>query len=225
MLWDRWKHITKLDPDKRITEKSIDIIVSSGTDAIVISGTQNVTEKNTAKILSMLKEYDIPKIIEPSNPESMRCEYDVDQLFIPSIMNAKDVTWLIGKHKEWVQDCDIDWDRIVPEAYIVMNPNSAVSRLTSANTDLNADEVAAYASVAEKYFNFPIVYIEYSGMYGDPSIVRSVKSRLEKASLFYGGGIDYSEKAREMKMIADVIVVGNVLYDDIERFLETIPGE
>jgi phosphoglycerol geranylgeranyltransferase len=60
--WKEWKHITKLDPDKQITETALGTIIESGTDAIMISGTQNITDKNVSQLITLLKEYKIPKI-------------------------------------------------------------------------------------------------------------------------------------------------------------------
>jgi phosphoglycerol geranylgeranyltransferase len=48
---------------------------------------------------------------------------------------------------------DIVWEKVIPEAYIVLNPNSAVGRVTGADCNISAQEVAAYASVADHYFN------------------------------------------------------------------------
>jgi phosphoglycerol geranylgeranyltransferase len=107
----------------------------------------------------------------------------------------------------------IPWECLVPEAYIVLNPNSSVGKVTKAICDLKADEVAAYAAVADHYFHFPIVYIEYSGTFGDPNVVKAASDALDNSILYYGGGINSAEKAAQMSRYADTIVVGNAVYD------------
>jgi phosphoglycerol geranylgeranyltransferase len=219
--WLNWRHITKLDPDKHISRDDLDVIVKSGTDAIMVSGTQNITTKNTSRLLSMLEDYAIPKILEPVTPEIVVYE-GIDYLFVPQVLNTGDFKWLIGRHVEWIKRYPIRWEVVVPEAYIVLNPNSAVAKLTTAKTDLTIEEIIAYGVYAERYLHSPIVYVEYSGTYGDPEVVKNLKPALNNASLIYGGGIDSKEKAIEMKSHVDVIVVGNVVYDNLDMFLETI---
>ncbi len=215
-----WRHITKLDPDKPISESDLETIVSSGTDAIMVSGTQNITEENTSMLISRLRGYELPKILEPVIPEAIT--YDgVDYVFVPLVLNALDSQWIVGRHVDWIKNHAIIWDKVVPEAYIVLNPESAVAKLTGAKTDLSIDDVIAYALYAERYLHLPIVYIEYSGMYGDPELLNAVNAHCN-ATIFYGGGIDSSDKAKEMKKYADVIVVGNVVYEDMDRFLDTL---
>ncbi|VUT27894.1 MAG: Geranylgeranylglyceryl phosphate synthase [Candidatus Syntrophoarchaeum sp. GoM_oil] len=222
-IWKQWKHITKLDPDRPISEAEIKAVIDSGTDAIMISGTQNITGKNVKRLLTALEGYSIPKILEPSAPEVVSSK-GVDYIFVPSVINSSGLEWVIGKHIEWAKMGKIEWDMIVPEAYIVLNPDSAVGMVTGAKTELTEADVAAYCICAERYFNFPVIYIEYSGTYGDPKIVKAAKDALSDATLFYGGGITNREEALEMKNCADTIVVGNVLYEaGIERFLETVP--
>lgn len=219
--WKNWNHITKLDPDKHVSQNDLKTIVESGTDAIMISGTQNITSKNTAQLISLLKDYEIPKLLEPATPEAVMYE-DIDYIFVPLVINAGDLKWVVGKHVEWIRTHTIQWDRVIPEAYIVLNPESAVAKLTKSMTDVTPGEVIAYAQYAEKYLRLPIIYIEYSGTYGDPSMVKELSESLTEASLFYGGGIDSKEKAAEMKSYADVIIVGNVVYTDMDKFIETI---
>jgi len=221
--WKNWKHITKLDPDKYLSPADLETIVGSGTDAIMISGTQNITDTNVGQLISLLKEYnDIPKILEPVTPDAV-LGGEVDYIFVPLVLNAGDLKWIVGKHKDWIQTHAIDWEKVIPEAYIVMNPESAVAKLTKSKTELTSDEVIAYAQYAEKYLRLPIVYMEYSGTYGDPIMVKRLRDALNEASLFYGGGIDSRMTAAEMMRYADVIVVGNVVYTDIDKFIETIP--
>ena len=85
--------------------------------------------------------------------------------------------------------------------------------MTKAICNLKPEEVAAYTTVADHYFHFPIVYIEYSGTYGDPAVVKAASGVLDKSLLYYGGGINSAQKAAEMSKYADTIVVGNAVYD------------
>lgn len=221
---ESWEHITKIDPDKEITQDVVDKIVKSGTDALMISGTQGVTPKKLKRILKMVDKHDIPKILEPSNPSNV--VYDnFDSIYVPSVINSQDPQWIFGHHKDWAKHFDPKWGEITKEAYIVLNPDSAVGKVTKACTDLSKEEVAAYAEAAEKYFDFPVIYIEYSGTFGDPEVVRAVKEKLEDAKLFYGGGIKSAEQSRKMAKHADTVIVGNVIYEEgYETFLSTVKG-
>jgi phosphoglycerol geranylgeranyltransferase len=214
MKWKDWVHVTKLDPDKQLKPGDIEAIAASGTDALMLSGTLNVTVENLAALQKQLKTYDLPLVMEPAGPEAVLMQ-GIDFVFVPSVMNTTDVQWLVGKHRAWVQQQKgkIPWDSIVPEAYIVLNPDSSVGKVTKSLCDLKPDEVAAYATIADFYFHFPIVYLEYSGMYGDLNVVKAVFEALDKAILYYGGGINSAEKAAQMSKYADTIVVGNAVYD------------
>lgn len=220
--WARWKHVTKLDPDKQISAAQLCQIVESGTDALMISGTQNITDKNVAQLIELVRDYDIPKILEPATPEAVLDDF-VDLILVPLVLNTGDLQWIVGKHKDWIMNYTVNWEKVYAEAYIVLNPESAVAQLTKATTQLNARDVEAYAQYAEKYLGIPIVYLEYSGKYGDPTVVKVVGEALTRATLFYGGGITSQETAQEMAQYADVIVVGNVVYEDFEQYLATIP--
>jgi len=214
MKWKEWVHVTKLDPDKQLRTGDIDAIAASGTDALMLSGTLNVTQENLSSLLKQVKAYNLPLVMEPAGPEAVLTD-GIDYVFVPSVMNTTDIQWIVGKHRTWVQQQKrtIPWDTIVPEAYIVLNPDSSVGKVTKALCDLKAEEVAAYTTVADRYFHFPIVYIEYSGIYGNPAIVQAASEVLDKSILYYGGGINSAERAAEMSRYADTIVVGNAVYD------------
>ncbi len=214
MKWKDWVHVTKLDPDKQLKPGDIDAIAASGTDALMLSGTLNVTKENLAALQKQLKAYDLPLVMEPAGPEAVLLQ-GIDYVFVPSVLNSMDVQWIVGKHRLWVQQQKgkIPWEYLVPEAYIVLNPNSSVGKVTKAVCNLKADEVAAYAAVADHYFHFPIVYLEYSGTFGNPEVVKAASDALEHSILYYGGGINSADKAAQMSKYADTIVVGNAVYD------------
>lgn len=214
MKWKDWVHVTKLDPDKQLKPGDIDAIAASGTDALMLSGTLNVTKENLAALQKQLKAYDLPLVMEPAGPEAVLMQ-GIDFVFVPSVLNSMDVQWIVGKHRMWVQQQNkkIPWEYLVPEAYIVLNPNSSVGKVTKAVCDLKAEEVAAYATVADHYFHFPIVYLEYSGTFGDPNVVKAASEAIDNSILYYGGGINSAEKAAQMSKYADTIVVGNAVYD------------
>ncbi|MDY6818239.1 MAG: putative phosphoglycerol geranylgeranyltransferase [Halobacteriales archaeon] len=225
--WGDWDHVVKIDPDKELPpDVSYADICQTGTDALQIGGTTGITESKMAEVIQATGEYDVPVFLEPSNPGVVVHRDELDGYLVPTVMNAGDAAWITGAHKEWVRlDPDIDWSRTWTEAYIVLNPEAAVATTTGANCDQSPDDVAAYATVAERMFNQPIVYIEYSGTFGDPETVAAAAEALDSATLFYGGGIRTYEAAREMRQHADTVIIGDLAHDEgIEAVRETVNG-
>lgn len=221
--WKDWRHITKIDPDKPCSNEMIEVIVESGTDAIVVGGTQNISREKVLNVYKLLRPYSIPKILEVSKIDAIT--FGFDGYLIPTVLNAGDPKWIIGAHAKAVKRAGklMDWSIVLPEGYIILNPQCAAAKLTEAKKPLKKRDILAYSSCGENLFKLPIIYIEYSGTYGDPKIVRSVKGILKRAHLFYGGGIDNAQKAKEMGQFADTIVVGNMIYTDaIENLKDTV---
>ena len=48
--WKTWAHVTKLDPDKNLNEEQMAEIATSGTDALMLSGTLNITRENMQEL-------------------------------------------------------------------------------------------------------------------------------------------------------------------------------
>jgi phosphoglycerol geranylgeranyltransferase len=222
MNWKQWVHITKLDPDRSLDRDAIETVATSGTDAIMLSGTLDVTPEKLAVLYDCVRDYNLPIVVEPAEPGGARFD-GMDLVFVPSVLNASHPRWIVGQHERWVRNYPIDWQRVVPEAYIVLNPDSSVAKVTGSDCTLAPADVAAYAAVADRYFRFPVVYIEYSGTYGDPAVVQAVSEVVTDARVFYGGGINSAERAAEMSGYADTIIVGNAVYEaGIEALKATV---
>ncbi|OHX51121.1 geranylgeranylglyceryl/heptaprenylglyceryl phosphate synthase [Planococcus salinarum] len=222
MEYQSWRHVFKLDPAKEITDGHLERICKSGTDAILIGGSDDVTLENVLDLMARVDRFTVPVVLEISTVESVAPGFDL--YFIPTVLNSRDPKWIKGLHHEAIREYGdlMDWEELIPEGYCILNPDCKAARLTDADTLLNDDDVVAYARLAEHFFKLPIFYMEYSGIYGNPELVKEVKGHLSGTRLFYGGGIDSAEKAREMAKFADTVVVGNVIYSDIEQAIRTV---
>lgn len=217
-----WRHVFKLDPDKEISDEHLDRICTSGTDAIVVGGSTGVTFDNTIDLLARVRRYELPCVSEISTIEAVVPGFDL--YLIPVVLNSRQGQWITGRHREALKQFGkmLPWESLVPEGYVVLNEDSTVARLTQADANLGRQDVIACANLTEKLFRLPVCYLEYSGKFGDMDLVREVRDTLEESQLFYGGGIDSAERARQALAAADTIVVGNIIYEDIERALETV---
>jgi phosphoglycerol geranylgeranyltransferase len=225
--WAEWDHVVKVDPDKTLAEgESFADVCRTGTDAIEIGGTTGVTVEKISAVIDSCAAHDVPVYIEPGIDATVVHSEHLAGYLIPVVFNAGEVSWITGAHKEWVRlDGEIDWEQTYTEAYIVLNADSSVATYTQADCDLDGEEVAAYATIAERMFGQPIVYVEYSGTYGDPEVVGAAREALDTATLFYGGGIADYESAYEMGARADTVVVGDLVHDaGVEAVRETVRG-
>ncbi|CAM5217353.1 Heptaprenylglyceryl phosphate synthase OS=Ureibacillus acetophenoni OX=614649 GN=pcrB PE=3 SV=1 [Ureibacillus acetophenoni] len=222
MEYKNWRHVFKIDPAKEISDEALEMICESGTDVILVGGTDGVTIDNVIDKLVRIRRFTVPVALEISSIDSVTPGFDY--YLIPSVLNSTDTRWVKDLHHEAIKEYGdiLVWDELIAEGYCVLNPDCKVAKETNANTDLTEEDVIAYARLAENFFKLPIFYLEYSGTYGDPNLVSAVKEVLSEAKLFYGGGISSPEQAREMASIADTIIVGNIIYDDLKQALKTV---
>jgi putative glycerol-1-phosphate prenyltransferase len=218
----QWKHIFKIDPEREIDEMTLERLCLSGTDAIMVGGTTGATFENVIDLLARIRRYEVACVLEVSHVDAIVPGYDL--YFIPLVLNAENPEWFLKPHREALKELGgiMEWDKVLMEGYVVLNPESTVAQMTQSEPELSDSDVVAYARMVDRMLRFPICYIEYSGTWGDMVLVRKVKSVLKDASLFYGGGIDSREKALEAMESSHTIVVGNIIYEDVERALETV---
>ncbi|PWK14882.1 heptaprenylglyceryl phosphate synthase [Tumebacillus permanentifrigoris] len=221
--WREWRHVVKLDPDRPLADEVLAAIHRAGTDAVLLGGTQRITYEKVNALLGRLRRLapDLPVWQEVSTEEAV--VDGVDGYAVPVVLNAGNPRWLIGEHVRAVLRYRpfIDWSRVLVEGYLVLNPDCAVAELTQADTTLTVEQAAAYAVAGEALFSMPVIYLEYSGAYGNLATVKEICRLVEQAHLFYGGGIDSYEKAAEMGAHADTIIVGNALYGENWRAVLT----
>ncbi|MBT2733814.1 heptaprenylglyceryl phosphate synthase [Bacillus sp. ISL-7] len=217
-----WRHVFKLDPNKEIAEDRLEKICESGTDAIIVGGSDGITLEKVLDLMARIRRFSVPCVLEVSTIETVTPGFDL--YFIPTILNSSDTKWITGLHHQAVKEFGeiMDWEEIIMEGYCILNEDCKAAKLTNAKTNITNEEVIAYAVMAEKMFQLPIFYVEYSGKYGDVELVANVKKSLENTILFYGGGITTIEHASEMAKHADVIVVGNAIYENFDLALETV---
>lgn len=218
----QWEHVFKLDPAKTISDKDLEALCISNTDAIIIGGTDDVTEDNVLHLMSRVRRYPLPLVLEISNIESIVPGFDY--YFIPSVLNSDDVTYHNGILHEALKMYGhmINFDEVYFEGYLILNPNSKVAALTHAHTELDIEDIEAYALMVEQLYHMPIMYLEYSGTFGDIEKVKAASEILSSSQLFYGGGITNLKEAQAMAETADTIVVGDIIYNDIKNALKTV---
>ncbi|BBH23958.1 heptaprenylglyceryl phosphate synthase [Paenibacillus baekrokdamisoli] len=221
-IYGQWRHVFKLDPDREISDEALDAICMSGTDAIIVGGSSGVHYDNTVDLMSRIRRYEVTCALEVSNEESAVPGFD--HYFIPLVLNTGDAEWIAGRQIRALRKFGafIPWEHTSAEGYLILNPDSVVARLTGAQTDLDADGVGAHVYMADRLMRLPIVYLEYSGKFGDMELIKRVGRMLTSAQLFYGGGIDTADKARQAARIAHTVIVGNIIYDSLEAALTTV---
>ena len=216
-----WRHIFKLDPNKPIDDESLEKICESGTDAVIVGGTDDVTLDQVLDLLARIRRYQVTCILEVSNLSAVTPGYDF--YFIPMVLNTENPNWLIDYHQQAVKEYGefIEWEELKAEGYIMLNPQAKAYQWTESK-QVTDEDVIAYAQVAEHLMHLPFVYMEYSGTYGDVKLVEKVSQELDQSLLIYGGGITTKAEAREMARHADIVVVGNVIYENLNAALRTV---
>jgi putative glycerol-1-phosphate prenyltransferase len=217
-----WKHVFKLDPARSLHDDALERVCLSGTDAIIVGGSSDISYDNTVDLLSRIRKYELPCVLEISTTEAIVPGFDL--YFIPVVLNAGHTEWITGQHQRALRDYGalLRWEQMIPEGYVILNENCTAAALTEANCDLTEQDIMAYARLADKLFRMPIFYMEYSGVFGNMEWVQQAAKVIQGAQLFYGGGIDSPEKALQASAAADTIVVGNVVYDNLEQAIATV---
>lgn len=213
--WKMWRLVAKLDPDKTLHKESLEIITKKSIDGIIVGGTQGINYINTIGLVQSIREtgYSGPLVQEISVEDVV--VPNVDAHFIPVVLNAEDKKWLVDLQLSAIKRYRplIRWNNVLTEGYLIGNKHSSAGRLTNAR-DMSIEDVIAYTVLAEMIFNLPLLYLEYSGVFGDMELVRAVSETRKNIHLFYGGGITEPEHIASVAPLVDTLVIGNIFYDN-----------
>ncbi|PAQ16722.1 geranylgeranylglyceryl/heptaprenylglyceryl phosphate synthase [Bacillaceae bacterium SAOS 7] len=217
-----WRHVFKLDPNKEIDDETLERLCESGTDAILIGGSDGVTLENVLDLMARVRRYTVPCVLEVSTIESITPGFDL--YFIPTVLNSQKAEWITGLHHEAIKEFGelMDWEEIYAEGYCIANPDCKAAALTEAKASLSKEDIVAYAMMAENMMRLPLFYLEYSGAYGDVETVKAVRETLNNTTFIYGGGIQTANQAKEMAQYADIVVIGNVIYEQLAEAIKTV---
>lgn len=222
MDFHAWRHVFKLDPNKRLEDEALSALIQSGTDAFLIGGTDGIDAENTFTLFNRLNGCGVPVALELSHPDQTIRGFD--HYFIPTVLNAGMVDWVVGHQVRAFERHGhlFEARHVTGQGYIVLNGAAKVAEVTEARTELSLEQVVAYAETGHHLFRLPSLYLEYSGTFGSPDVVKEVRLAVPDAHLFYGGGIDGAEAAMKMAAHVDTIVVGNVIYENLDGALATV---
>jgi putative glycerol-1-phosphate prenyltransferase len=218
--------VTKLDPERPLEAHTLDAVLASGTDALIVGGSTGMTQEAVQRMLDLLRGAPVPVALEVSTLEAAMPGAGL--FLIPLVLNTPDGDWMGGAQARALTGILphygplIPWHLLLPEAYLVLNPEATVARLTGARADLDVAAAAAYAAFAGRVLRLPMIYVEYSGIFGDMDLLSAVKANAGEAHVIYGGGITTAAQAARAGAIADTVVVGNLVYQDPLRLRETV---
>jgi len=221
--WKKWRLVAKLDPDKTLPSQVLEIIGDKNIDAVMVGGTQGINYANTQKLVQLIRESGFagPLVQEISAEDAVIT--GVDAHFIPLVLNSGDVRWLTGAHLGAIKRYGklIRWDKVLVEGYLVCNGSSAVGQITGAR-EVTIEDAAAYAILAGEIFRMPLLYIEYSGVFGDLELIRAVSETSKNMRLFYGGGVKTPDQLNRVASLVDTVVIGNIFYENPDQAAELV---
>src|SRR4051812_31531079 len=97
-----WKHAFKLDPNKGISDEALEQVCESGTDAVIVGGTDGVTLENVLDLMARIRRYTVPCILEVSSIDTVTPGFDL--YFIPTVLNSSDPDWMMNLHHKAVKE-------------------------------------------------------------------------------------------------------------------------
>ena len=223
--------ISQIDPDKlpddvKERKKIYDGVGESRTDAINIAGTTGVTEELLATIGKEISDPSTPaskgklRIVTATTPEQAPPEALVEWLgqnlynivIIPAPLNTIDRKSTYEWRKRWIDSfSEVKTENkkglpLLPNihfvGYIFLNPDATSTRIVGADVERGKEKIEEYVEESLRWTE--ACYLESSGVYGDPNLVRRAKKHAVDLGypnfpIIYGGAINTVERGVEMR--------------------------
>lgn len=210
---EEWRIILKLDPGRSLSEERLEQVCAWPVDAVVVGGSGGYGREEVSALLGRLRKFRLPVAMEISDTQALCAGFDL--YLVPMVLNAGEVDWIVGHQHTALKEYGslLQGHKVFGEGYCILNPGATASQMTAARTDLDTQDVVAFARLAQDLLRLPVFYMEYSGTYGSPELVAEVGGVLQSTLLWYGGGIRTPEQTGEMAGLANAIVIGNAVYE------------
>src|SRR5690606_20282913 len=103
-----------------------------------------------------------------------------DGYFVPFVLNTKEPEWIMLNQLQGLQEYGsfVPWEVTAGTGYIILNEDSTAAKLSKVDASLNGQAVLTYIWLSDRLWRLPITYIEYSGMFGDMSILKDAAEQM-----------------------------------------------
>jgi len=226
---------TVVDPaDYRSIDDAVSVgqnAYESGTDAILISGSTDVTESLVDEVCSRLKKsVDIPLIIFPGNVNMI--SKHADAIYFMSMLNSTNTYWITRSQMIGAPVVAKSGIEPLSVAYTVVEPGGTVGWIGEANLIPRAKpKIAAAFGMAAEYMGFHFFVTDAGSNPKEGPIplpmVKIVSSILHIPYVVAGGVRTPEEAEAVVKAGADIIQVGtafeeNGSKDKIEKMVKAV---
>lgn len=224
-------HFSLLDPDDvkidelpHLVKKISDI----GSDAIMVGGSTVVDQIMLRDVVDVIKRnVTLPVILFPNNLTGITS--NADAIWFMSLLNSLNPYFITGAqmmaapylYKHNIEPLSI--------AYLIVGEGKTAGYIGYANPipDDKPELAVAYA-LAAQYMGFKYIYLEAGSGAGrsiDPYMVKMVKKFASSLILVVGGGIRDGETAYNLVSSgADIIVTGNIIFENLDSMKDIVDG-
>ncbi len=215
------KHLAVLvDPDD--DESEIATVLATArinrVELFLVGGSL-VTEGNTARCVEFLKKNGAPMVVLFPGHEIQVVE-GADGILFMSLISGRNPEFLIGKQvaaAPWVKQAGLE---AIPTGYMLVESGKLTSAQYMSNTlplPSGKPDIAAATAMAGELLGLKLFYMD-AGSGADFAIPENLIERVRNAVsgvLFIGGGIRTAKEAEKAwKAGADVVVVGNGVFEN-----------